>query len=295
LPECLLIINADDFGFTRGVNEGIVRCAEEGVLRSTTLMANGEAFDHAVAAARTAERLSVGVHLVLTDLHPVASTAGLGGMIREGGRLPRGPWGLLSAMSRGHVPTEVLRRELTAQMEKVLDHGIRPTHLDSHKHVHVFPPVLNAVIHVAKRFGIRWIRNPFDATGNLGGVLREIEDRCRPGFVMQAFEARLAHVLRPYFFHSIRTAGLRTPQRFYGTALTGFWNFEAARRVLHRLPPAICEWMVHPGNADDTLVRSGTRLTASREKEKALLLSHELRRFFDEHSLTPKSFGDISS
>lgn len=292
MSKRILIINADDLGFTRGVNDGILRCADGGVLRSATLMANSRAFDHAVASIPAARNLHVGIHLVLTDLPPVASRRDIGGLAGDGGKLPRGPSGLLSAMARGRVSGEALRHELTLQVEKLLDHGIRPTHLDSHKHVHVFPPVLDAVIHVAKRFGIRWIRNPFDVTGNPGGILSSIEKRYRTGFVAQAIQARLVHVFRPYFLHSVRCAGLRTPHRFYGTALTGLWNLEAVRRVFHCLPPGISEWMVHPGNADEELGLSGTRLVAQRENEKRLLLSPELRRFLDEHSILLKSFGD---
>lgn len=292
MPSRFLIINGDDLGFARSINDAIVQCANRGVLRSATLMANGRAFDHAVESLRAAGNLKVGIHMVLTDLHPLGGPGDVGGLVGEDGRLPRGPWGLLASMVRGRVSGEDLRRELSLQVEKLLDHGIRPTHLDSHKHVHVFPPVLNAVVHVAQRYGIPWIRNPFDDSGGLVGMLQCVAGNLRPRFLQQTIQSRLARIFQVYFLHSVRRAGLRTPRHFYGTALTGLWSLESARRAFHQLPAGISEWMVHPGNADEELKASGTRLVQERENEKNLLLSPELRRFLDERSIGLGSFGD---
>jgi predicted glycoside hydrolase/deacetylase ChbG (UPF0249 family) len=292
LTSRILIINADDLGYARGINEAIVRCANLGVLRSATLMANGGAFEHAVSVVRAAENLRVGVHLVLTDLHPVSNPRDVAGLVTEEGRLPQGPTGLLAAMVRGRVSLKAMRRELSLQVEKVLDHGIRPTHLDSHKHVHVVPQVLDAVIHVAKRYSIPWIRNPFDATGNVREILAGMVTSRRVGLFSAWGQSRMLRILKPRFMRSVRRAGLRTPRRFYGTALTGLWDIETVRRVFRTLPLGINEWMVHPGDADDELKRIGTRLLFERERERDLLLSAELQRFLSEHFIVWSSFGD---
>ena len=139
-----LIVNADDFGFTRGVNKGIVEAHCKGILTATTLMAGGAAFDHAVESARATPSLDVGVHLVLWD-----DTWGDSGVPQ---RLP--------AFVRHAITmsTAAIERLFAAQVERVIKAGITPSHLDTHKHTHTLPHVLLAVHRTARRFGIRWVR-----------------------------------------------------------------------------------------------------------------------------------------
>ncbi|HEX4167417.1 MAG TPA: ChbG/HpnK family deacetylase [Bryobacteraceae bacterium] len=143
-----LIINADDFGFTRDVNDGIVRAHREGVLTSTTLMANGAAFDHAVALAHATPRLDVGVHLVLVQ----------GTSLLTGKPLPNSPAKLpLALLSLD------LEAEMRAQIQKVIAAGIHPTHLDTHKHTHLIPQVFRTAARLAGEFGIPYLRLPLVA------------------------------------------------------------------------------------------------------------------------------------
>ena len=127
-----LHVNADDFGFTRDVNEGIVHAHHAGILTATTLMANGAAFEHAVGLARATPTLDVGCHLVLTGGVSVVSGSPLPGDVKQ----------VMLAVASGRLDPYV---ELRAQISRIMAAGIRPTHLDTHKHTHLFPPVLNAV------------------------------------------------------------------------------------------------------------------------------------------------------
>ncbi len=288
----ILIINADDMGYTRGINDAIIRCAARGVLRSTTLMANGGAFEHAVSLLRTVENLGVGIHLVLTDLKPVANPRDLGGLVTDAGRFPRGPSGLVAAMVRGGVSREAIMRELSLQVEKVLNHGIRPTHLDSHKHVHAIPRVLDIVIQVANRYGITWIRNPFETTQTLRGGPSAFKSRGPLDLLGKWGEAGIARALSPHFRRTVRRAGLRTPRWFYGATLMGRWDLQAVHRVFGALPSGVSEWMVHPGDVDEDLIKIRSSLINQRERERDLLLSAGLRRFLAEQSIHCTSFGD---
>ena len=137
-----LVVNADDFGFTPDVNAGILEAFERGIVRSTTLMANGAAFDDAVRLARQNPGLDVGCHLTLIG--------------RPG--LPSSLPALLRALVRRRLPVYA---ELAGQVRRVLDAGIRPTHLDTHKHTHLLPPVLGLVCRIAQEFAIPWVRKPF--------------------------------------------------------------------------------------------------------------------------------------
>ena len=141
------MINADDFGFTPDVNEGIVEAHRHGILTATTMMANGEAFDDALRLARETPSLDIGAHLALVS----------GRSVLTGRPLPAGVPQLLAALARRQIrPYE----ELRAQVARLVDAGLRPTHLDTHKHTHLAPPVLDAVARIGEEFGIRWVRRP---------------------------------------------------------------------------------------------------------------------------------------
>src|SRR5262245_16933755 len=135
-----LIINADDFGFTRGVNEGIVRAFELGIVTSTTLMANGEAFDHAVELAKANPRLAVGCHLAAVGGKPVLTKGG--SLVNGDRRLPATLSKLVSGLARGTIRIAEIESEFRAQVDRVFKAGIVPTHLDSHKHSHTHPMVM---------------------------------------------------------------------------------------------------------------------------------------------------------
>lgn len=285
----ILIINADDLGYTRGVNDAIQQCSVTGILRSSTLMANAAAFDHAVAMARDNANLDVGVHLVLTKLPPVAPPSKLTGLVDEYGCLPRTPWELMVAILEGRISREAIREELSSQIGKVLDHGLKPTHLDSHKHVHVMPQVLEIVIELAKKLAIPWVRNPFDETPFFR-LLRLLDAPATSSFCIQHLKAQLLAAWRTSFFKRIRKAGIRTPHHFFGVSLTGIWNKPAAIQLLEDLPPGISEWMLHPGNCDQELRSSSTRLMEQRERERDLLLAPELQEYLARQDITLSSF-----
>jgi predicted glycoside hydrolase/deacetylase ChbG (UPF0249 family) len=229
-----VIFNADDFGFTRDVNEGIVEAHLHGVLTATTLMANGDAFDHAVACARDTPTLDIGVHLVMVQGLSVA---------RPGQALPATLQDLAMALLRRQIP---VYDEAAAQVRKILAAGIRPSHIDTHKHTHLFPPVLDAVARVAKEFGIPWIRRPLLAK---------------------------------------TPAGLRTTDRFTGFRATGRLDEAMMIGMLEQLPDGLTEFMCHPGKCGPELQGAATRLKESRAVELAALTSPEVRRVIERRGI----------
>jgi chitin disaccharide deacetylase len=287
--EQILIINGDDLGYTRGVNLAIKECCVEGVLRSATLMANGCAFDHAVAMLANMENLDVGVHLVLTELPSVSSPTKICGLADESGCLPGTPRELVASLVGGRISRESVRRELSSQISKVLDHGLRPTHLDSHKHVHVIPQVLETVIELAHKFSIPWVRNPFDEAPFFG-LGRLIDTESRTTFCIQHLKAKLLAAFRTSFGKRIGSTRLRTPDHFFGISLTGIWNEAVMIRLLDELPPGVTEWMNHPGDCDADLYQMKTRLLEQREKERDLLTSSQFREQIARRGITLSSF-----
>ena len=234
----ILLVNADDFGFTSDVNAGIVEAFERGIVRSATLMANGAAFDDAIRLARAHPELDVGCHLTLV----------------QGPGLPSSLPELIGAIARRRIR---IHEELAAQVQRILDAGLRPTHLDTHKHTHLLPPVLEVVCRIAREFGIPWVRCPFDFSPRGGG--------------------RALCLWRPYVRRALRRGGCRTTDHFAGYALTGRLDTARLVRLIRSLPAGTTELMCHPGRCGPELASARTRLKASRERELEALCAPEVR------------------
>jgi predicted glycoside hydrolase/deacetylase ChbG (UPF0249 family) len=269
-----LIVNADDFGLTEGVNRGIVEAYKHGILRSATLMANGHAFEDAVEQAGRCPGLDVGCHLVLIGGHAVAPPHG---------PLPASVPQLLRRLASGWRAAGI-EREFSAQIESILASGIRPTHLDTHKHTHVAPPVLLALLRVAQRYAIPWIRRPFDlpsraARGSAGWQARIVQSGLRP--------------LRRRFESFLKTNGCRCTDHFAGFQLTGRFHSRQLADLIQALPEGLTEFMCHPGRWTPELAALPTRLTTSREAELEALVSEEVRCAVEASGTELVSFRDL--
>lgn len=288
-----LIVNADDFGLTRGINLAVSECAEVGVIRSATLMVNGEAFDDAVKMAKGWEGFGTGIHFVLTDLKPLLPADKLHGLASPDGLLPSSPGELLKKIAGRKTLRDAIRRELFAQAEKVSDCGIRVTHFDSHKHVHVIPVVLDIIIEIAERFSVKVIRDPFEAEG-AWSFFYDLERGERAKFVKQYAMARGSIPVRPHFRSQIRKAGIQTPAGLYGISPSGFINEKIVRRICRMLKPGLSELMTHPGIVDADLIHCKTRLLDSRAREKDLLVSAKMKELFEDHEIMLIHFGEVN-
>jgi predicted glycoside hydrolase/deacetylase ChbG (UPF0249 family) len=252
-----LVVNADDFGFTRDVNRGIVEAHQQGILTATTVMANGDAFDDAVRLARENPSLDIGAHLVLIGGRSLAA---------GGPALPKSVPQLLAAIATRRIR---IYDELAAQVRRTLDAGIELTHLDTHKHTHLAPPVLDAVARIAEEFGIHWVRRPFDLplTAARGGA----------PLLKRATSGSLS-VMRARFHRVLSKHHCRTTDHFAGFQITGRFRTTELIALIRALPEGSTELMCHPGRATGELRRAPTRLKESRERELAALVAPETRR-----------------
>jgi predicted glycoside hydrolase/deacetylase ChbG (UPF0249 family) len=256
-----LVVNADDFGFTPDVNLGIVEAHRAGILTATTLMANGDAFDDAVRLAREAPSLDIGCHLVLIG----------GRSLTTGKPLPATVAQLVLALVGREIP---LYEELAAQARRIVAAGIHPTHVDTHKHTHMAPPVLDAVARVAPEFGIPWVRCPFDFPGSSPGVPRLM--RLESG-ALGLIEGRMRRVLA--------AQGCRMTDYFAGFQITGRVGSAELAALAAALPEGVTELMCHPGHCGDALRHAPTRLKESRERELQALMAPETRQALERHSI----------
>jgi predicted glycoside hydrolase/deacetylase ChbG (UPF0249 family) len=263
-PVSRLIVNADDFGLTSGINRAIVELHRDGLLTSATLMAKAAATEEAGELALANPTLQVGCHVVLVDGEPVLSprdvphlvvdgtfTSSLGGFLRKTHTLP----------SR-KLPSEI-EAEATAQIKSLQARGLRISHIDTHKHTHMFPVVLRPLLRAARACGIHCVRNPFEPEWAVRATPRAPFLRRAEIFVLRRWG--------PYFSRVIAEEGFTTTDGTLAVAGTGSVHSDTVRSLLEKLPAGTWELVTHPGYNDAELGKIPTRLRASRDIERIAL------------------------
>jgi chitin disaccharide deacetylase len=283
-----LIINADDFGLTPGVNRAIAELHQAGVLTSATLMATGPAFDDAVAVARANPTLGVGCHIVLTDGVPVSPPEEIPTLIGPDGKTFRPSLiDFLQALLRGNISEEEITREATAQIQKLQRAGIHITHLDTHKHTHLFPAVARPLLHLAERHNIGAIRQPFEQPWSLA---LGHGNRTRRILVKGLARLKTSFERQP----QIRNGRVQTTDGTIGISATGSLYGETLREILNAMPAeGTFELVCHPGYNDRDLDRITTRLRAHRDVERNALLTELPRAALNPNAPQLINYGNL--
>ena len=278
-----LIVNADDFGLTAGVNRAILELHRAGVVTSATLMARGGATEEAIGLALSAPALGVGCHVVLVGGEPVLPQGEIPTLADAStGRFQPTLGAFLKRLLAGRIRSAEIEAEAGAQIELLQSKGVALTHIDTHKHVHIFPGVLRPVLRAARAAGIRAVRNPFEPAWSLRATPRA------PW--MRRVQVSLLRRLEPAFQRIVAEEGLATTDGAIGVLATGTLDSKAVQSILHCIQPGTWELVTHPGYNDSDLARAGTRLLASRETERSTL---EVLRQFTTIELI--SFADLSA
>ena len=293
-----LIINADDFGLTEGVNRAIVEGHRDGAITSATLMANGRAFGHAVSELKslpplTSHRLSVGCHVVLIDglpvLPPETVPSLLAANLPEASQFRSRLASFARAALLGRLQPDEAAAEAVAQIMKIQNAGVTVSHIDSHKHTHMFPKILRPLLRAAKDCGVRAVRNPFTAFG--AGNFARIA--LRPGVWNRYLPLRALAGFQQSFRRSVSGAGLVTTDGICGVIDTGSLNQKSFAAIMKTLPQGTWELVCHPGYDDEDLLRTGTRLRLSRVRELEILTSPEARQAITRNGIELISFSDL--
>ncbi|MFZ0744059.1 MAG: ChbG/HpnK family deacetylase [Terracidiphilus sp.] len=265
-----LIVNADDFGLTAGVNRAIIELHRAGVLTSTTLMAKATATEEAIELAHANPTLGVGCHVVLVDGDPVLSPDRIPTLVDEKtGQFPIKLGEFLMRLFTGRIRTAEIEAEAAAQIALLQNRGLRLTHIDTHKHTHMFPPVLRAVLRAATAAGIHAVRNPFEPEWAVRATPR--------ASLMRTGEVVLLRRLGPFFRKLIVNENVVTSDGTIAVVGTGSLDDDAVRSLLKQLPPGTWELVTHPGYNDADLGGVRTRLRESREIERKAL--HVVKEF----------------
>jgi hopanoid biosynthesis associated protein HpnK len=282
-----LIVNADDFGLTTGVNRAIVEVNRAGIVTSATLMANAQASDGAIDHAKAQPNLRTGCHVVLIDGVPLA--ADLPSLTNGSPRFRSSLKQFALAAVRGKIAADEIQREVEAQIRKIQSRGITLTHVDSHKHTHMYPQVLRPVLRAAKACGIVAVRNPFEPLRSwpTGMVL------ANPGLWLRSAGVMAFQMFAAEFHRAIREERMVSTDGTVGIAVTGMLDQRKLLRILEVLPQGTWELVCHPGYSDADLQAAGTRLTRSREIELSALTSAETRNALADREIELISYADL--
>ncbi len=282
-----LIINADDFGLTSGVNRAIAEASRSGVLTSATIMANSRAFDEAVMLTQSLPALKTGCHVVLIDGEPI--TSGLSSLTNSAQRFRSSLKEFAVAAVRKKISADEIQREAEVQIRKIQASGITVTHVDSHKHTHMFPHVLRAVLRAAKACGVPAVRNPFEPlrAWPMGAILGA------PSLWVRATEVATLRMFAASFRKAVQEEDMLTTDGTVGIAATGVLDQKMLTAILNALPEGTWELVCHPGYSDADLQSAGTRLLKSREVELDALTSPETRSLISRRGIDLISYADL--
>ncbi len=286
LKDNYLVINADDFGLSREVNKGILAAHKKGCLTSTSLMANGPMFRQGVEMSRSVPRLGIGVHLNLVRGKPISKSQLVSRLVDERGIFPGTVTSMMRRFMQSSVSLDQAEHECMAQIEHIIQTGIRPTHIDSEKHLHMYPPLFKRVARLAVSYGIRWIR-----------VVREnmIPWKTKPTMT-QTCKALVLRVLARSCLKSAEEAGLMFTDSFYGVLHAGHMVGEVYDDIFERIRPGVAEIICHPGFKSESNTDSDLGLyflEETRQDELNTLLDKTLIDKMRNKKINLVNFGDL--
>lgn len=279
-----LIVNGDDFGLDRSIDDAIEKAHRKGILTSASLAVSGNDFDHAVDIAKRNKGLGVGIHLTLNGEKPVAPAEDIRSMLEtDGGRLIEDHGRTCRDIIMGKIDPGHLATEVEAQLEKFHRSGLLPTHLDSHRHVHLFPPIFNVIKPVIKKYGIRkirWINVPwydyrFASLNKLGFLL----------------VSKLTRYNIPSYY--------RRTNYFLGFFKSGSIDTDYLKDILPRLTRGVTEINIHPGLDNASLYgkygiwQKNYGWECNWEKEYRVLVDTDIKRLINDRNIKLIHYGCI--
>lgn len=236
-----LIIHADDFGLSEKVNEGIKKAFLQGALTSTSIMANAPCFEHAAAIYHELDNLDVGIHITLIEEKPILSPSMVASLLGNDLHFHQNASIFTQKLFLREISLAQIRDEIEAQFRKIIDHGIRISHIDSHQHLHILPKIRRIVIELADKYCIPSIRIPLEKI-SLNNVRYPVK-----------FKRFLQLFIVNCFSSYGNWGSLHHSDSFFGFLFGGRLHKSNLSLILNHLPAeGISEIMCHPGIEDPT-------------------------------------------
>jgi hopanoid biosynthesis associated protein HpnK len=275
-----LIVNADDFGMTHGINRGIVEASREGIVTATSIMVTGWAFEEAVRLARENPQLDIGLHLSLTVGKPASNDAAVHRQFASRGTFGLGNKDILIGLILRTISPSVAHREIEAQFKKASDTRLPITHIDGHESIHLFPGIRERVFHLVERYHIPFVRHSYE-----GMSLRSIGK-------LRRWKKVLLSLFGLGFRRHIRRRGIGTTDHYYGAFDAGYLGKERLVAMISRLQEGTSEIMCHPGYRDDSFDRiSGGHYLP--DQELWALTDPQVKNLLSQRGIQLISFRDL--
>jgi hopanoid biosynthesis associated protein HpnK len=283
-----LIVNADDFGFTSGVNRAIVKAHSKGIVTSSTLMANGPAFTEAVELSKRNPQLGVGCHVVLIDGEPLLDAEKLPSLTHS--RRFRDSLKSFAARAlTGRIADSENFAEASAQIRQIQAAGIAVSHVDTHKHTHLFPRILRPLLRAARECGVRAVRNPFGPRL----PMRSSQLMRRPNLWTRYAQLRILGGFARKFHSTVAQADFVTTHGTLGIEVTGTLDETLFHAIAESIPEGTWEFVCHPGYNDADLQEANTRLRESRETELRVLTLPAAREILEQKGIQLICYRDL--
>jgi len=267
-----LIINADDFGFSIPINEAVEKCYSAGVITGASIMACGEYFNEACARLRELKKQEIGVHFTLTgSLKPATENAALVRSLLSGkDTFVPAYKDLAMLLLRGKISREEIFIELKAQIKKIIAAGFNITHLDSHEHIHMFPPVLEGVMKIAKTYNVPYIRVPIEKLRVISKDFKMIDLVRYAGLRVFTRGAQ----------KKLRDENIGYNNAFLGHFHSGRINDPVLSFMLRTLSEGVTELAVHPAAASEIFLKESPWYKNA-PKELEILLNSKWKEIFE--------------
>lgn len=278
-----LIISGDDFGLHESINDAVEIAHNNGILTSASLVVNGEAFEHALVIAKRNKNLGVGIHLTLNGERPVAPIQKIPSIIDNTGKLFEDHGEFCVKILRRKLLLEHVAIECDAQINRFLQAGLTPTHVDSHRHLHLFPPIFKILTSILKKYNIkniRWMNIPWsDCSGT--GI------------------NKIVFLLFMQYTRFLKDREYKHPDYFLGFFKSGDMDIDYLRAVLIGLKEGVTEINFHPG-INNSLIgkRYGFwseyhKWKCDWEKEFSLLLNSDIKKIIKSNNISLVTYSQI--
>lgn len=288
-----LIVNADDFGFNREITDGIVESHQHGIVTSTTLMVNMPAVEYAIEQAQHCPGMSIGLHVNLTLGRPISDPTAVPSLLRSDGQfLDRATF--FRRANFGKLQALELRKEIKAQLDRMVELGLTPTHIDSHHHSLSCVQSFFAVLRVLKATGITRMRT------HSGWYRRDPLAKQPWRNVLATWKKNLLHSYRVYYELQHAYAAWRRMQmpherlifpKIVASRRLGF-NMESASSFLAAIRDGVTELSCHPGHYSDDPM-DNDKMRRSRPQELAFLTDPLLKEAVDAYEIRLINFAEF--
>lgn len=251
-----LVVNADDFGLTPGICDGIVDAFKNGIVRSTSLMANGNAFDYAINLVKENPDLGIGVHITLVGETPCSPSHHIPTLIDSSGKLRNNYFAFGFHYLLGQISLKEIEMECELQISKISHAGIKITHIDSHQHLHMFPGIFKVIVKLAIKYDIKYIRIPNENSLNVKSLILKL---------LTFINTR-----------TLKLSKLKSSESFFGLKYSGHLSKKNVLKYISNCGSGITELMAHPGHIDQEYLDSYSHWKYAPKQELDVLTDQEI-------------------